>query len=83
MKTCKIDGTKVVFDIDGRTQHFTIDAGSEIVYFAMHHFTHEEIVDSFGSNEVTAKLLKYLPGYKPNLIESKEQHLCPACQRPL
>ena len=82
MKTCNIDGSKVVFNIDGKTTHFTTDAGSEIVYFMMYYWTHEEIIEALSISESTSKLLKHLPGYKPNLIESKE-HICPTCQRPL
>lgn len=82
MKTCKIDGSKVVFDIEGRTTHFTLDAGSEIVYFMMHYWPHEEIIEALSVAEPTAKLLRYLPGYKPNLIEQKES-VCPTCNRPL
>lgn len=82
MKNCKIDGSKVVFEIDGKTQHFTLEAGSEIVYFMMHHWSHEEIIEALSVAEPTAKLLRYLPGYKPTLIESKE-NLCPHCNKPI
>lgn len=83
MKTCTVNNGKVVFDIDGRTRHFTLDAGSEIVYYAMHFWSHEEIIEALNATPETAKLLKYLPGYQQPLIEAKESHTCPTCNRPL
>lgn len=82
MNTCKIDGSKVVFTIGDKTRHFTLDAGSEIVYYMMHYWTHDEIVEALSAHEQTAKLLQFLPGYKPKLLEHKEP-VCPHCHRPL
>lgn len=82
MNSCNIDGSKVVFSIDGRTRHFTLDAGSEIVYYMMHYWSHEEIVEALSAYDQTAKLLQFLPGYKANQIEHKES-VCPTCNRPL
>lgn len=83
MKSCSINNGKVVFDIDGKTHHFTMDAGKEILYFAMHYFTNEEIVESFSVYDQTAKLLKHLPGYQPVALEQPQEAVCPTCQRAL
>lgn len=82
MNSCNIDGSKVVFTIDGRTRHFTLDAGSEIVYYMMHYWSHDEIVEALSSYEQTQKLLQYLPGYQAKQIEH-DKGVCPTCSRPL
>jgi len=82
MNQVNIDGSKVTVVVDGKSRIFGLDAGSEIVYYMMHFFSHEQIVAGLEGSEAE-KLLKHLPGYTPKKLEVQGEHVCQTCKRPL
>ncbi|NBS71750.1 hypothetical protein EBT31_22975 [bacterium] len=82
MSAVNIEGSKVTVEVDGKTRIFTLDAGSEIIYYCMHFFSNEQIVAGFQGTEAE-KLLKHLPGYQANALPEADKGVCPTCQKPL
>ena len=82
MSGVSIQGSKVTVEVDGKTRIFTLDAGSEIIYYCMHFFSHEMIIEGFQGTEAE-KLLKHLPGYVANALPEADKGVCPTCQRAL